>query len=442
MVSAATELQVHLFRTANKVDIVAKRGVIPLIGLFLLASLLIPAGAQEACNDEFGCIVLGPDEPISVGAMLVVSGAVSYLGEDSHGGIELAILSRDGELLGREIELIVEDSLCTAEGGQTAAQRLSANETIVGVIGTNCSSAAQGAMPIISSAGMVMIAPSNTSPSLTNEDINAGGSHLPGYYRTSHNGLMEGMRNAEFATNVLGAATIATVHDGDPYTEGLARVVADTFAGLGGTVVFEGAVNKGDTDMASILTEIAVNSPDAIYLPLFEPEANFFIAQMSHIAGLEEANVIGGGASFVAGFPENTGESAIGVYISGPLVSGTAYDELLATWDEIIGGSPPAGYHAHAYDATNILLNAVESVAVAQDDGGLIIGRGAIRAALEATEDYPGLTGDLTCQEESPFAGDCATGTALAMFVVTEAEVFDDNWPPPVAWNFAAEASS
>ena len=407
----------------------------------LLCICGLPVNGDSLCNDPFGCVEVAPDDPIVVGGMLVVSGAVSYLGEDTLGGIELAILHRDGELLGHEIELVVEDSLCSAEGGQTAAQRLSADESIVGVIGTNCSSAAQGAMPIISDAGMVMIAPSNTSPSLTNEDIEAGGSHRPGYFRTSHNGLMEGMRNAEFAVNTLQAATLATVHDGDPYTEGLSRVVAATFADLGGAVVFEGAVNKGDTDMASILTEIAVNDPDVIYLPLFEPEINFFAAQMQHFAGLEDAVIIGGGASFVAGFPENTGEAAVGIYISGPLVTGDAYEDFLETWDEEIGGTPPSGYHAHAYDATNILLEAVTAAAVELDDGGLLIGRSAIREALAATENYPGLTGNLTCQEASPFAGDCATGSALAMFVITEAEVYDDHWPPPVAWSFAAEPS-
>ena len=411
--------------------------LISVIGL--LSPFILLVVADDLCDDPFGCVEVGPDDPIVVGAMLVVSGAVSYLGEDSQGGIELAILDRDGELLGREIELVVEDSLCSAEGGQSAAQRLSADESIVGVIGTNCSSAAQGAMPIISDAGMVMIAPSNTSPSLTNEDVQAGGSHLPGYFRTSHNGLMEGMRNAEFTLNVLEATSLATVHDGDPYTEGLSRVVADTFAELGGAVVFRGAVNKGDTDMSSILTEIAVNDPDVIYLPLFEPEINFFAAQMQQISGLEDTIIIGAGASFVAGFPENTGDAAVGIYVSGPLVSGEAYDELLVSWEDEIGGTPPSGYHAHAYDATNILLEAVAASAVELDDGSLIIGRSAIREALASTEDYPGLTGSLTCQDKSPFAGDCATGTALAMFVITEAEVYDDNWPPPVAWNFAAE---
>ena len=407
------------------------------LALFLI---LAPQSAAEAvCDDPLGCVEVGPDEPIVVGAMLVVSGAINYLGEDTLGGIELALLARDYTLLDREIELVVEDSLCTAEGGQVAAQRLAADPTVAGAIGTNCSSAAQGAMPIISEAGMVMIAPSNTSPSLTNEDIASGGSHLPGYFRTSQNGLIEGMRLAEFATHALGAETLATVHDGDPYTEGLAGAVAATFADLEGAVVFEGAVNKGDTDMASILTEIAVHQPDVIYVPLFEPESNFFAAQMQHIVGLEDSIIIGGAASFTSNFPENTGQAAVGIYVSGPLVSGEAYDKVLAQWYEEYGSDPPSGYHAHAYDATNVLLDALELVALFQDDGSILFGRQALRDAIAATEDYPGLTGRLTCRDDSPFAGDCSPGTALAVFEITEAEVFDDNWPPPVAWNFAVD---
>ena len=407
--------------------------------LAILAMLLPSSAVFAVCDDPLGCVEVGPDDPIVVGAMLVVSGAINYLGEDTLGGVELALLARDYTLLDREIELVVEDSLCTAEGGQTAAQRLAADPTVVGAIGTNCSSAAQGAMPIISEAGMVMIAPSNTSPSLTNADIASGGSHLPGYFRTSQNGLIEGARLAEFAALALGAETLATVHDGDPYTEGLALAVAATFAELEREVLFEGAVNKGDTDMSSILTEIAVHQPDAIYVPLFEPESNFFAAQMQHIVGLEDTIIIGGAASFTSSFPENTGEAAVGIYVSGPLVSGETYDKVLAQWYEEYGSEPPSGYHAHAYDATNLLLAALESVAVFMDDGSIVFGRQAIRDAIAATENYPGLTGHLTCREDSPYAGDCSPGTALAIFEITEAEVYDDNWPPPVAWNFAID---
>ena len=153
---------------------------------------------------RFGCVEVAPDDPIVVGGMLVVSGAVSYLGEDTLGGVELAILHRDGELLGHEIELVVEDSLCSAEGGQTAAQRLSADESNRRRHRHKLLKRSPRRHAIISDAGMVMNAPSNTSPSLTNEDIETGGSHKPGYFRTSHNGLREGTRNAEFATRILG----------------------------------------------------------------------------------------------------------------------------------------------------------------------------------------------------------------------------------------------
>ncbi len=419
-----------------------KRPFLILTLLSLLSAFSLPALASGHCMDALGCVEVGPDDPIAVGAMLTVSGAVSFLGEDSQGGIELAILAREGMLLGREIELVVEDSLCSAEGGQSAAQRLTADETIVGIIGTNCSSAAQGALPIVSEAGMLMIAPSNTSPSLTNEDADAGGSHLPGYFRTSHNDLFLGAMSAQFAVDALRVGALATVHDGDPYTEGTVRVMADTFADMGGEVVFEGAVNKGDTDMTAILTEIAASQPDIVYFPLFEPESNFFAAQFVQIPGLEDAVMMTAAANFVEAFPENTGEAAIGMYMSGPLVSGAAYERFLMTWDEEIGGTPPGGYHAHAYDAANMLLDAIEAVATVAEDGSLVIGRQALRDAIATVEDYPGLTGRLTCQDESPYAGDCATGAALAMFQITEAEVYEDAWPPqPLVWDFLSESS-
>ena len=413
-----------------------KRLCIVLTLLSLLVAFSIPAFAQGDCMDALGCVELGPDDPIVVGAMLSVSGATSFYGEDSLGGIEIAINGRDGMLLGREIILVVEDSLCTAEGGQAAAQRVAADETIVGVIGTTCSGAAQGAMPIISDAGMLMISSSNTSPSLTNDDTDAGGTYLPGYFRTAHNDLFQGAMGAQFAVEVLQAGSVATIHDGDPYTEGLAVVMANTFDGLNGEVVFQGAVSKGDTDMTAILTEIAASGPDIVYLPVFVPESEFIASQLRTTPGLEDATMMTADGSFSAGFAQNTGQAAIGIYMTGPFVSGEVYDNFLVTWEDEIGGQPPSGFHAHAYDAANLLMDAVEAVATEMDDGTVLIGRQALRDAMAAVENYDGLTGSLTCQEESPFAGDCATGTALAIFEITEAEV-DGNWPPEVVWDLS-----
>ena len=382
------------------------------------------------CDDALGCIEVGVGATLDLVGMGPYSGPVAFLGEDSKGGIELAVAARS-EVMGHEVSVTFEDSTCNAEGGQTAAQKVAANPSVVGVIGTNCSGAAAAALPVLSEAGMLMISPSNTSPWLTNADPEDGGLWLPGYYRTAHNDLFQGAVGADYAYNVLGARTAATIHDGDPYTDGLQGAFADAFTELGGEVLYQGAVNKGDTDMRPILTEIASNAPEVMYYPLFEPEVNFMTAQAKEFTELADTIIFLADAALVDGFPENTGDAAEGVYLSGPyLVPEGPYADLLAAWDEAYGGVPPSGFHAHAVDATNMLLDAIEAVGHDNGDGSLTIGRQALRDYLDNLSGFEGLTGVLSCNE----TGDCATGEALGIYQITDAEISDGNWPPAVIW--------
>lgn len=385
-------------------------------------------GDALECTDEIGCVEIAPDEPVRIGYLQSISGATAFLGEDILGGVEIAIDDR-GQLLGHDIELVGEDSLCNSEGGQTAATKITADDTVLGIIGTTCSGAASAALPIVSEAGMLMISASNTDPRLTDPDTEAGGLWMPGYYRTAHNDIFQGRVAAEFLYNELGLRRLATIHDGSTYADSLQRVAAEVFAELGGEVVFQGAVNVGDTDMRPILTEVAAAEPDALYFPIFEPEGDLIAAQSVEISGLEDVTLMGADGLYVDTFPENTGQAAVGMYLSSSLVTGDRYEELLAKWDEKFGGPPPAPYHAHAYDAAQILMNGIEAAAQVGEDGTLLIGRQALRDAVSATSGYEGLTGNLSCSE----TGDCATGEALGVFVLSQAEV-DGNWPPENVW--------
>ena len=393
--------------------------------------------AQDAeCSDATGCVVIGPDEPVTIGYMLVTSGAIAFLGEDSLGGIELALDARDNQLLGREIELLGEDSLCTPEGGQTAAQNLVADAQVLGIIGTSCSSAAVAALPIVNRAGYLMIAPSNTTPGLTEADRDAGGVWQPGYFRTSQNDLLLGEVTAQFALQELGAETLATIHDGSVYAENLQRVMAERFVEGGGELLYAGSINVGDTDMTAILTEIAADPPDVLYFPIFEPEGSFIAAQIRSIAGLEDTQLMSAGGLMVASFPFNSGEGALGMMLSGPAVAGEVYDAFLADWEEKYGSSPPGSYHAHAFDAANILLDAIEAVAVESANGDVLVGRAQLLEAVTATSGFDGITGTLSC---SP-TGDCATGEAIGVFEIGEAEVNEGHWPPRLIWTPATGA--
>lgn len=401
-----------------------------------MAALLLTAGCsfppvntvpsdELVCTDQIGCVEIAADEPVTIASMVVLSGPNSALGQDMANAVVIAVADY-GDIHGHSIEISAEDSLCSAEGGQTAARKVVANPAIAGVLGTACSSAATAALPVVSSAGLTMIAASTTSPSLTDSDQAAGGVWQPGFFRTSHNDLILGQMVAQFAYETLGARTMATVHDGSIYADLNQAATAAAFEELGGTIVHQGAVNVGDQDMRAMLIEIATSTPDVLVYPLFQPEGNLLTAQVREISGLENVELIAGSALFSEDFLPNTGEAAIGMYMTGPRVASARYDELRRKYVETHGGPPTSGYHAHMYDAAFMLLDAISASAQVDAAGNMLIGRQAIRDYLKDLRMFEGLTGSLQCGA----TGDCATGEALAIYQIQELDL----WPPSVVF--------
>lgn len=379
-----------------------KRLMLPLL-LIVLALLLVACGGAEelTCEDEIGCVEIAPGDPIRIASALVITGPNTQLGTDSQRGVEIAIEDR-GEIDGHPIELQPEDDGCSAEGGQTAAQKIVSDPTIVGVIGTSCSGAGVPASRIIAENGYVMISPSNTAPVLTDPETRE-----EGYFRTAHNDRVQGRAMATFAYEELGARSAAAIHDGDPYTEGLASVFRDSFEELGGTIVTFEAEDPNATNVTPVLTTIAAaGPPEFLYYPVFIPLGPNLTQQARQVDGLENTTLAGADGILSPDFLEAAGDAALGMYLSGPDLGfgNEIYDTFLATYDERYGGEPVAAFHAHSYDATMILLDAVEQVAQVGDDGTMLIGRQALRDAVAATSGYEGITGTLTCDEN----GDCA----------------------------------
>jgi len=389
--------------------------------------------ANEIPTDELGVVEIPEGDPIHLAFWGVLSGPDSSLGVDAQRGFEIAIDDRGGELLGREIEMSSEDGLCTPEGGATAAQKLAADTTIVGLIGSVCSDETVGGIQTITEAGLTTISASNTRPALTAEDRDET---FAGYLRTAHSDAIQGDVAAQFVYNELGLTTAATIHDGSAYAEALQQVFADSFTALGGTITAQEAVDKGQTDMSTVLSTIAASEPELLYMPVFTAEGGFLVAQSGDAAGLEDVALMGADGLFSTDFLEAAGPNVEGMYLSSPdfTAFGDAYQDFLAAHEEKYGEPPLQVFHAHGYDAANILMNAIEEVAV-EVDGTLYIPQGALREAIYATTDHEGLTGTLSCSE----FGDCSA-PVIAVYQITATEV----GPPPVLptapiWNPPAE---
>ncbi|MFL7838630.1 MAG: branched-chain amino acid ABC transporter substrate-binding protein [Candidatus Promineifilaceae bacterium] len=376
-----------------------------LLLLTLLAAglMLVACGGETLeCTDELGCVEIAPDEPILLASSLVISGPNTQLGTDSQWGVELAMDFRD-EVLGHKVELQAEDDGCNAEGGQTSATKIVSNPQIVAMVGTSCSGAGVPAAKIISDAGYAMVSPSNTAPSLTDPEQ----AWQPGYLRTAHNDEVQGRAMAEFAINELGVTKAAAIHDGDPYTEGLASVFSNAFQELGGEIVAFEAEAADATNVEPLLTTVAAAGPEFIYFPVFIPLGSLLTNTAKTIPGLEGVILAGADGIQSPDFLNNTVGTSEGMYVSGPDLNfaGSFYqEEFLPAYIAKYGTEPTAPFHAHAFDATNMILDAVEKVAQQGSDGTLLIGRQALRDALYATEGMEGVTGTITCNEY----GDCA----------------------------------
>ncbi len=381
-------------------------GLISLVALFAAS-----CGGQDFEAGPLGAVEVPPGGDIQIRSMTVLTG-IGELGAPSQRGVALAVADY-GPIKGHNVSMGAGlDSLCAAEGGRAAADTVTGDSRVVGVIGTSCSVAATAASPIVSEAGLVMIAPSATSPSLTSDlRGNPGSNYYPGYYRTANNDLYQAQAVAQFAYNELGLRRMAAIHDGDPYTSGLTSAFAAAFEELDGSVDVT-AVSKGDTDMVPTLTQIAAGSPDGLFFPLFPDEGAYIIRQIGQVAGLEDVTLIGGAALLVSEFlsiPESEGiyfpgpESSFGSNIN--QATGKSGDDLAAAYREKYDEVPTSAYLAHAYDATTILLRAIEDVAVADGDT-LFIDRTKLREALTGTTGFSGIIGAISCDE----FGDCGTG--------------------------------
>jgi branched-chain amino acid transport system substrate-binding protein len=391
-----------------------------LVALLAIAILTLvacgPAATPTpAVTDPVGVVTIGPNDPIHIAWMLVVSGADGTLGVDSRRGIEIAIDDKGGKLLGHTIKLDGQDSLCNAEGGQAAATKLAADATILAVIGSSCSSEMRAGGPALSKAGFTIVSPSNTAPDLTDP-----AKRFAGYFRTAHNDKVQGAVAAQFATTQLKLKKAATIHDGSPYAEGLANVFAENFKKGGGEVTNQEAVGPEDKDFKPVLTKIAANKPDIIFYPIFIGAGSLITVQSKTIPGLEKVVLMAADGTFSPDFYKAAGKAAVGMYQSSPDFSAFAagYKDFLDKHQKKYNEKPLSAFHAHAYDAANVVFAALEKVAVKAPDGTLFIGRKALRDAVQATKDFKGVTGTLTCDPN----GDCAD-PKIAVYQVTEDNV-------------------
>jgi branched-chain amino acid transport system substrate-binding protein len=315
------------------------------------------AAALAACCAAFAAVVpaLAAGEPIRLGVAGPQSGDLASYGIPSARAAALVVkeINAKGGVLGRQVQLIVEDDVCKPEIAANTAGKLVSDKVHV-VLGHVCSGATKPALGIYRDAGVIAMSPAATNPDLTQSG------QYPNFYRTIAPDDAQARLDVDFVLGTLKAKKIAVLHDKQDYGRGFAEFAKkfiEASGGRGQVVLFEG-ITPGAVDYSAVIQKVRQSGAEAVIYGGYHPEASKLVM------GMRKKKV---DLPFVSddGVKDDTfikvaGAFAEGVYASGP--RDTSKNPLavaaVAAHRAAYGGDPGA-FYLNAWAGTQALLNAI-----------------------------------------------------------------------------------
>ena len=290
-----------------------------------------------------------------------------------------------GGVLGRQIEAVVVDSQCAPDPAVNAANKLIDQDKVHYIIGEVCSKASVPVAEVAEAKGVLMITPSSTAKSIT---ILADGSAKSMVYRTCFINPFQGTVMAKFA-GLQGYKTAFIMIDiGNDYVRGLAEAFEAAWTAAGGQVVGKESYNSADTDFSTILTKVAEVKPEVLWLPDYYNVVNLVAAQARE-KGIT-AVIMGGDAWDSADLDLAATEGSFFSNFYSPEDPRPIVQEWVKKYNEK-HGQVPDSIGTMAYDATNLLLEAIKQAGV--DDAKKV-------AELMQTIEFEGVTGKIKFDEK------------------------------------------
>lgn len=347
-----------------------------LLSSVVIASLL----TAFACNGG------GAGDKVKIGVFMSMTGDTANFGISSTNGIKMAAdeANAAGGINGKQIELDVQDDRSDPSEAATIVTKFVTQDGVHAILGEVASSRSIAAAPIAQNAKIPMLTPSSTNPEVTKK-----GDYI---FRSCFIDPVQGAAIAQFAARTLGKKRAGIMVDRkNDYSTGLEKFISATFTKLGGHMVITQSYQAGDQDFNAQLTSIKGSSPDVIFVPGYYGDVAL-IAKQARDKGIT--------VPFVGG----DGWDATQLYtIGGKALNGSFFSNHYSPYDtdpqvqkfvndyKARYGAIPDALAATAYDAARIMFDAIKRA-------NSLDGK-AIRDALAATKDFPGVTGKVTFNE-------------------------------------------
>jgi branched-chain amino acid transport system substrate-binding protein len=294
-------------------------------------------------------------DTIKLGIAGAHSGDLASYGLPSVKAAELVVkdINARGGILGKKVELLIEDDACKPEMATNTATKLVSKKVDI-VMGHICSGATKAALGIYNDARIIVMSPSATNPELTQSG------QYPNFFRTIASDDAQAKLEVDFAMNTLKVKTIAVLHDKGDYGKGLAEYARKFAAATKNikVVLYEG-ITPGAVDYSAIVQKIKQSGAEAVIYGGYHPEAASIVSQMRK-KGLKTIFLSDDGVKDIT-FIKVAGKYAEGVYATGP--KDTSKNPLAIAANEAhkkTYGSDPGAFYLNAYAATQAILNAIQ----------------------------------------------------------------------------------
>jgi branched-chain amino acid transport system substrate-binding protein len=291
---------------------------------------------------------------------------IGFIGPTSGGNAQQGLGARNGFLLAidqinasdypYQVEAVVLDDASDPQTGVGAAMKLVNDSGVVAATGHWNSPVALATIPIFNRFQMPFIVWGAISPKITEQN-------LPAVTRVTPTLINENQPLAAWTVKNLGAKNIAIVADTSDY--GTANVAAfEKFLGDNGAkVVSKDRLPVGTTDFRAVLTKIKGGGADAIYFGGVITEAGILRKQQKEL-GIN-LPMIGTTGFYDPQFIVLAGDAAEGTMVSYPAAqSNPKLDKLDADYKAKGYAEPASPYTKYAYEAANILLDAIKKVGI------------------------------------------------------------------------------
>jgi branched-chain amino acid transport system substrate-binding protein len=360
----------------NKDAVMACRGnatavyIASVLRILAVAASLAASAAQAA-------------DPIKIGQVAPLTGPAAESGVFQTRGAKLAVdeINAAGGVLGRPLELTIEDDQTTNPGVVLAFSKLAGNPDFVGFIGSIRSTQVHAMAPDVLKTGKpVMIG--GTDPALT---------HMgnPWLFRCRPNDIYSARVIADYGAMVLGKKKWAIVHSTDAFGTNGMKNLTEALKGMG----LEPALIQGYTNNSQDFTPVALavkqSGAEALgtYMT-FEPDQGIFSKQLRQLGVQLGVNLTWVGSPTTA--------TTTALKLAGPALYGSfavvdfhkeasPAAKAFAAKYEAVYKSTPDIFSSWTYDAVTVLARAISDAKSTEPE--------KIRQALLAIKGFEGAEG-------------------------------------------------